>query len=270
MVAGLRQESHDEEMRVVAREAFDVLDPVEDPLTHLYLLRVLCLLGELSLPGDVRDVLPVPLAAIRDQRGVREAASVFAEALTLAEEARRPDLEFQLIEAADRELPELPGDSYRRRRWASEVHCLAGDRLRCSPGPIPVAEAAGRLRTVADRDGWSAEQRAATFIHLAAHAPGTARAHRPHPHGGGAGAGSAAVRPGCRAALDHLDGTLSYDMGLYTSVTGQEAVAAGHFADAVAAYAACGQTDMALNSLDAGLRGALAADGGAPTRPWRH
>lgn len=263
MVAGLRQESHDEEMRVVAREAFDVLDPVEDPLTHLYLLRVLCLLGELSLPGDVRDVLPVPLAAIRDQRGVREAASVFAEALTLAEEARRPDLEFRLIEAADRELPELPGDSYRRRRWASEVHCLAGDRLRCSPGPIRVAEAAGRLRTVADRDGWSPEQRAATFIHLAAHARGNGEGHIGRALTAQARELAPELCGRLRAALDHLDGTLSYDMGLYTSVTGQEAVAAGHFADAVAAYAACGQTDMALNSLDAALRGALAADDGS-------
>lgn len=261
MVAGLRQESHDEEMRAVAREALDVLDPVEDPLTHLYLLRVLCLLGELSLPGDVRDVLPVPLAAIRDQRGLREAASVFAEALTLAEEARRPDLEFQLIEAADRELPELPGDSYRRRRWASEVHCLAGNRLRCPSGPIPVEETAGRLRTVADRDGWPAEERAATFIHLAAHAHGNGEAHIGRTLTAEARALAPQLCGPRRAALDHLDGTLSYDMGLHTSVTGQEAVAAGHFADALAAYAACGQTDMALNSLDAGLRGALAADG---------
>ncbi|MEH0471628.1 CHAT domain-containing protein [Streptomyces sp. B21-097] len=260
MVAGLRWESHDEEMRAAAREALDVLDPVEDPLTHLYLLRVLGLLGELSLPGDVRDVLPVPLAAIREQRGAREAASVFAEALTLAEEARRPDLEFQLIEAADRELPELPGDSYRRRRWASEVHCLAGNLLRCSPGPIRVEEAAGRLRTVADRDGWPPEQRAATLVHLAAHARESGEGHI----GRALTAEARALAPELcdrrRAALDHLDGTLSYDMGLRTSATGQEAVCAGHFADALAAYAACGQTDLALNSLDAALRAALAAD----------
>ncbi|WP_327316655.1 CHAT domain-containing protein [Streptomyces sp. NBC_01235] len=263
MVARLRQESHDEEMRAAAREAFDVLDPVEDPLTHLYLLRVLCLLGELSLPGDVQDVLPLPLAAIRDRQGMREAASAFAEALTLAEEARRPDLEFQLIEAADRELPDLPGDSYRRRRWVSEVHCLADNRLRCSPGPMRVEEAAGQLRTIADRDGWPPEQRAATFIHLAAHARGNDEEHI----GRALMAEARELAPELcgryRQALDYLDGTLSYDMGLRTSATGQEAVAARHFADASAAYALCGQTDMALNSLDAALRGALAADEGS-------
>ncbi|RNG22148.1 hypothetical protein EEJ42_21455 [Streptomyces botrytidirepellens] len=35
MVAGLKQESHDEEIPAAAREAFDLLDPVRDPLTHL-------------------------------------------------------------------------------------------------------------------------------------------------------------------------------------------------------------------------------------------
>lgn len=46
-------------------------------------------------------------------------------------------------------------------------------------------------------------------------------------------------------------------MGLRTSARGQHALAARHFADALAA---CGQTDMALNSLDVALHGALAAD----------
>lgn len=260
MVAGLTQESHDEEIGAVAREAFDVLDPVEDPLTHLYLLRVLCSLGELSLPGDVQDVLPLPLAAVRDRRGMREAAGVFAEALALAEEARRPDLEFQLIEAADRELPDLPGDSYRRRRWASEVHCLADNRLRCSPEPVRVEEAAGRLRTLADRDGWPPEQLAATLVHLAAHARGNDEEHIGRALIAQARALAPELCGRLRPALDYLDGTLSYDMGLRASATGQEAVAARHFADALAAYASCGQTDMALNSLDAALRGALAAD----------
>lgn len=260
MRAGLTHESHDEEIRAAAREAFDVLDPVEDTLTHLYLLRILCLFGELSLPDGVEDVLPLPLAVIRDRQGTREAASVFAEALTLAEEARRPDLEFQLIEAADRDLPDLPGDSFRRRRWASEVHCLADNRLRCAPGPVRVEEAAGHLRTVADRDGWPSEQRAATFIHLAAHAHGSDEEHIGRDLLAEAWQLAPVLCGRYRPALDYLDGTLSYDMGRRAATTGQHALAAGHFADALAAYALCGQIDMALNSLDAGLRGALAAD----------
>ncbi|MEU0159176.1 CHAT domain-containing protein [Streptomyces sp. NPDC006261] len=260
MLAGLKQEPRDDEIRAAAREAFDLLDPVRDPLTHLYLLRILCLLGELSLPSDLQDMLPLPLAAVRDRRGMREAASVFAEALTLAEEARRPDLEFQLIEVADRELPDLPGASYRRRRWASEVHCLADNRLGCFAGLIRVEEAAGRLRTRADEEGWSPEERAATLIHLAAHARGNEEEHLGRALTAEARELAPELCRRCGPALEYLDGTLSYDMGLRMSGTGQEALAARHFADALAAYALCGQTDMALNSLDAALRNALAAD----------
>ncbi|MEU8999280.1 CHAT domain-containing protein [Streptomyces caniferus] len=256
MVAGLKQESYEEEIRAVAREAFDLLDPVRDPLTHLYLLRVLCLLGELSLPGDLHDVLPL----LKDGHGIREAASVFTEALTLAEDARRPDLELQLIEAADRELPDLPADSYRRRRWASEVHCLADNRLACFAGLIRVEEAAGELRTRADEEGWPAEERVATLIHLAAHARGNEEEHLGRALTAEARALAPTLCRRCGPALDYLDGTLSYDMGLRMSGTGQEALAARHFADAVAAYALCGQIDMALNSLDAALRSVLSAD----------
>ncbi|MEU5733659.1 CHAT domain-containing protein [Streptomyces antimycoticus] len=260
MVAGLKQESHDKEIRAAAREAFDLLDPVRDPLTHLYLLRILCLSGELSLPGNLQDVLPLPLAAVRDRQGMREAASVLAEALTLAEEARRPDLELQLIEAADRELPELPTDSYRRRRWASEVHCLADNRLGCFAGLIRVEEAAGQLRNRADEEGWPPEERAATLIHLAAHARGNEEEHLGRALTAEARELAPELCRRCGPALDYLDGTLSYDMGLRMSETGQEALATRHFADALAAYALCGQTDMALNSLDAALRSVLAAD----------
>ncbi|MBZ9641347.1 CHAT domain-containing protein [Streptomyces sp. PSKA30] len=268
MVAGLKQESHDEEIRAAAREAFDLLDPVRDPLTHQYLLRILCLLGELSLPSDLQDVLPLPLAAIRDRQGTQEAASVFAEALTLAEEARRTDLEFQLIEAADRELPELPWDSYRRRRWASEVHCLAANRLSCPEGLIRAEEAARQIRTRADGEGWPPEERAATLIHLAAHARGNGEEHIGRALTAEARELDPELCRRCGPALDYLDGTLSYDMGLRASGTGpealsgagQEALAARHFADALAAYALCGQTDLALNSLNAALRNALAAD----------
>ncbi|RPK35179.1 CHAT domain protein [Streptomyces sp. ADI92-24] len=260
LVAGLKQESYDEEIRAAAREAFDLLDPVRDPLTQLYLLRILRLVGELALPGDLQDVLPLPLAAVRERQGVHEAASVLAEALTLAEEARRPDLEFQLLKATDRELPDLPRDSYRRRRWASEVHCLAENRLGCFEGLTRVAEATEHLRTRADEEGWSPQERAATLIHLAAHARG----------GDEEDIGRTLIEEArelapelcnrCGPALAYLNGTLSYDTALRLSGTGQEALAARHFADATAAHAVCGQTDMALNSLDAALRSALAAD----------
>ncbi|MBA0053353.1 CHAT domain-containing protein [Streptomyces sp. AJS327] len=261
LLAGLRGESHDEEIRTAAREAFDLLDPVRDPLTQVYLLRILCLAGEVSLPGDLRDLLPLSLADIRDREGAREAAGVFAEALTLAEEARRPDLEFQLIEAADRELPEMPADSYRRRRWASELHCLTGDRLECSAGLIQVREAAERLRDRADEEGWPPEERAATLIHLAAHARGNEEEHLGRALTAEARKLDPELSSRRAAALAFLDGTLSYDMGLRASAApGQEAQAARHFAEALAAYALCGQDDMALNSLDAATRSALAAD----------
>ncbi|WP_282704167.1 CHAT domain-containing protein [Streptomyces sp. CC219B] len=261
LAAGLAQESRDEEIRIVVREAFDLLDPTRDPLAHLYLLRVLRFLGELSLPDDLRDVLPLPLSAVREQLGAQEAASVFAEALTLAEEARRPDLEFRLIEAADRALPELPGDTYRRRRWASEVHCLAENRLRCTAGPIRVAEAADRLRTRAEDEDWPPQALAATLIHLAAHARGNAEEHIGRALLAQAWELAPELGRRCGPALRYLDGVLSYDLALRASEAGQEAPAVRHFVDALAAYASCGQIDLALNSLDAALRSALAADG---------
>ncbi|MCX2182207.1 CHAT domain-containing protein [Streptomyces sp. SKN60] len=259
MVAGLRQESYDEEIRALAREAFDLLDPVKDPLTLLYLLRILHLLGELSLPADLQDLLPLPLAAIRARQGAQEAAGVLSEALTLAEEARRPDLEFQLLQAADRELPELPGDAYRRRRWASEVHCLAGERLGCFAGRIRVAEAADLIRERAAEEGWTPEERAATLVHLAAHARGSGEEHLGRALTAEARELAPELRRRCGPALDYLDATLSYETGIGTPA-GQEALAARHFADALASYALCGQLDLALNSLDAALRSVQAAD----------
>ncbi|MET7637429.1 CHAT domain-containing protein [Streptomyces sp. NPDC005438] len=260
MVAGLRQESYAEEVRAVAREAFDLLDAFRDPLTHLYLLRVLCSLGELALPGDLQHVLPLPLSAIRDRQGAREAASVLAEALELAEEACRPDLELQLIEAADRELPDMPADSHRRRRWTSEVHCLADNRLGCFAGLIRVEEAAGQVRTRADAEGWSAEERAATLVHLAAHARGNGEEHLGLALTEAARELAPELCRRCGPALAYLDGTLSYERGLRVSGTGQEGLAVRHFAEALAAYARCGQVDMALNSLDAALRSVRATD----------
>ena len=93
--------------------------------------------------------------------------------VSLAEEGGRPDLAHQLIQAADCDLPELPADSYRRQRWSSEVHVLRANRLRCPAESIELRPTLAQIRGQMDREGWPPEERAASLIHLAAHALGT-------------------------------------------------------------------------------------------------
>ncbi|MEX5709014.1 hypothetical protein AB1484_12060 [Parafrankia sp. FMc6] len=169
-LAGMQGKSYDQEILGAARTAFDVLDPRRDPLGRLYLLRVLNMFSEVALPRELSGLLPVPLATIRRQRGEREASAVFAEALTLTDEAHRPDLQAGLIDLADRDLPDLSSDAQRRLRWQIEVHLLAGNRLTCVVGPMRVDAVAEEIRSRADAEGWSAVERAATLVHLAAHA----------------------------------------------------------------------------------------------------
>ncbi|MFI0723645.1 CHAT domain-containing protein [Streptomyces sp. NPDC021224] len=280
--------SYDDEIRAAAREAFDLLDPVRDPLGRLYLLRVLAVLGEVALPDELTGVLPLPLATVRERFGVRDAAGVLAEALGLARHVRRPDLEFRLIEAADRELPSLPGDSYRRARWDSEVHCLPENRVDCPTGPVPPEAAAAHVLAQAEREDWPSDERAATLIHLAAHSRGGGEEHLGRELTTRARDIDLALCARHAAALHYLDGTLAHDAGLRVMVRaasgerpappappdpadlaappdpaayGHEALAARHFGMAAESYALCGQTGLALTSLDAGLEAVLAADG---------
>jgi hypothetical protein len=123
-LAGTGEESYDQEIVLAAREAFDVLDPQRDPLSRLFTLRVLHRFGEVAIPERLAAVLPVPLSVIKRRHGEDEASCVFAEALTLAGEAHRVDLQIQLLDAADLELPVLSRDSHRRLRWGSEVEVV--------------------------------------------------------------------------------------------------------------------------------------------------
>ncbi|MCX5341903.1 CHAT domain-containing protein [Streptomyces atratus] len=260
-LAGMREESYDREILLAARKAFDVLDPHRDPLGRLYTLRILHLCGEVGLPDGLPGLLPVPLRVVRARQGEHEASCVFAEALTLADEAHRLDLQAQLLDAADRELPDLSRDSHRRLRWAREVHCLADDRLACFPGPAPVDTVAAEVRSRAEAEGWSAAELAATFIHLASHADPaqtgeTARdlieeARRLDPelflrHSG---------------ALHYLEAVLAHDLGIHAEREQQPEAAARDFASAAFQFGLCGQIDLALAALDSGLGCAHVCDG---------
>lgn len=110
-----------------------------------------------------------------------------------------------------------------------------------------MAEAAEQPRSHTDEDRWPAGERAATLIRLAAHARGGGEEHIGRVLIEEAQGAVQAVRS--RAGLPRRH-TLSYDLALRMSGTGQEAPAARHFADALTAYASCGQNDMALNSFD--------------------
>ncbi|MEU9165451.1 CHAT domain-containing protein [Streptomyces sp. NPDC048424] len=265
-LAGMREESYDGEILLAARKAFDVLDPRRDPLGRLYVLRILYRCGELALPAGLPGLLPVPLAAIRERQGDHEASCVFAEALTLAQEAHRVDLQARLLATADRDLPRLSMDAHRRLRWSSEVHCLAGGHLICDPGPMAVGPLADRVRSAAEAGAWPAADRAATLLHLAAHAD------------------PAQDGEACRAlvdearrlapdlvrehadAVDYLDAVLAHDLGVGAQAQRQPETAAGRFASAAFLFALCRQTDLALAALDAGLGCATQAEGEAAER----
>ncbi|WP_327417290.1 CHAT domain-containing protein [Streptomyces sp. NBC_01233] len=262
-LAGMRERSYDGEILLAARKAFDVLDPRRDPLGWLYVLRLLYRFGELALPAGLPGLLPVPLAAVRERQGDHEASCVFAEALTLAQEAHRVDLQARLLAAADRDLPRLSTDSQRRLRWSCEVHCLAGDHLHCAPEPMAVGPLADRVRSCAQAGGWPAGERAATLLHLAAHADPARDGE----------AGRALVDEARRLApalvrrhadaVDHLEAVLAHDMGVQARAQQQPDAAARHFASAAFAFALCRQTDLALAALDAGLGCAHEAEGPA-------
>ncbi|AEV83403.1 Tetratricopeptide repeat protein 28 [Actinoplanes sp. SE50] len=248
--AGMRQESADDEALAGCRTAFDLLDPTRDQLSFLYVLRVLYRFGEIALPPDLNSLLAMPLATVRDRYGIPEASSVFAEALTLAGEAMRPDLEAELLAAADDHLPVLASDAQRRVRWRSEVHLLADGVLPCSPDLRVDADLVDQVRAVA-----AGPELAATFIHLAAHTAFGAtpelianaldllsEAHQEAPelwrwHGD---------------AIDYLEAGLTYDLATRSADDGTHPESARRFGAAALRYALCRQHDLALASLDAG------------------
>ncbi|GAA2672852.1 hypothetical protein GCM10010310_13570 [Streptomyces violaceolatus] len=259
--AGMRQQSHDREILLAARKAFDVLDPWRDPLSHLYVLRILYRFGELALPECLSGLLSVSLSVIRVRQGEYEASCAFAEALTLAAEAHRLDLQGQLLDMADRELPNLARDSHRRLRWASEVHCLADDRLACCPEAATVGAVASQARALAEVEGWSVTERAATLVHLAAHADPTEAGE----------AGRDLIEEArqldpelfCQHfdAFHYLDAVLAHDLGVHAEAEHEPELAARNFASAVFHFGACQQVDLALAALDAGLGCVHACDG---------
>ncbi|WP_052850416.1 CHAT domain-containing protein [Streptomyces avicenniae] len=248
-LAGLTEgPGHDREILTAARAALDLLHPARDPLAFLYVLRILTLSGELALPSDVTDLLPVPLTDLPPHEGL----SVCTETLDLLDEAGRPDLTYQLLRLAERQLPPPTDPAQQRRWWGSAVHVLPGDRLRCGPGLDDVRRALGHLRPVMADGDWPPSRRAAALVHLAAHAhgPGTedlgrellAEARRTAPEW----AGSREVHH----PLTYLDARLAHGAALRIEDTDPGAAAQRHAA-AATANAACGQIDSALADLEA-------------------
>lgn len=259
-LGGMRQEPTERQFLLACREAFDLLDPVLDPLGYLFLLRGLNIRGELALPADLADLLPLPLATVLDRHGLRDAAAVFTDALQLLEEAVRPDLEAALLAAADVELPRLWNDAQRRRRWMSEAHLLPDNRLGCSPALRGMPALVDAARAAAA--GWTPAELAATLIHVAGHTSSEDAEEL----------GRALLREARRLApqlwrshadaLHYLDAGLAFNLGLRAREGSEQLAAVAAFGDSAFAYALCGQSDLALDSLRAGLHsaGACAAD----------
>ncbi|MFF2727602.1 CHAT domain-containing protein [Streptomyces sp. NPDC058008] len=265
-LAGVREESYDREIQLTARKAFDALDPLRDPLGRLYTLRILHRFGEVALPDELPGLLPVPLSVLRTRQGDHEASCVFIEALTLADEAHRLDLQGQLLEVADRDLPDLSRDSQRRLRWAREVHCLADDRLACFPEPAPVDAVTAEVRSRAEAEEWSAAELAATFIHLAAHADPAQTGESARALLKEAGRLEPELFLRHADALGYLDAVIAHDLGMHAEREQQPESAAANFAAAAFQFATCGQIDFALAALEAGLGCAQACEGPSADR----
>jgi hypothetical protein len=249
MLAGLTGTSYDQEVREAAREAVGTLDPFRDPLGYLYLLKILALLGELALPRELDGLLPVPLDEVRERQGEHEAASLFTEALVLASETGRRDLEVALIEAADAAGLRLRKPDQRRARWTSEVHLLHEDPLDC---PVPGGIRAVSEEVTADPTREPAE-RAAALVHLAAHAGEDDEQDL----------GRTLILEAARSAPDwvdqhvemvaHLYGRLSYETAVRADRAADWVTAAQCFAVAGAQYTMADQEDLALDAFEAGL-----------------
>ena len=253
-LAALCGEPSGPELLAGTREAFDLIDPVRDPMSLITLLRVLVHYGEVMLPGDLDDLLPVSLAAVRDRDGLRQATALFGEALTLTQEAGRADLGRQLLEAADRDIPAPPAASDRRLRWEKELHILRDNRMACQAGAFDARAVLGALREQMISENWPAEARAATLAHLAAETLGTGADEL----GLDLLAETRELSPGLwertGAALLYLRGQLTVNAAIDLEDAGHPDLAARRLADAVTDFADCLQTDLALASLKDGLR----------------
>ncbi len=253
-LAALRGEPSGPELLAGAREAFDLIDPVRDPLSLIFLLRILVRFGEVMLPDDLDELLPVSLAAVRDRDGLRQAVALFGDALTLTQVAGRADLGRQLLEAADRDIPAPPASGDRRLRWVKELHILPDNRMACPAGEFDPQSTLGTLREQMRTENWPAEARAATLAHLAAETLGSGAEQL----GLELLAETRKLSPGLwkrsGAPLSYLRGELTVNTAIDLEDTGHPDLAAHRLADAVADFADCLQTDLALGSLKDGVR----------------
>ena len=253
-LAVLRGEPSGPELLAGAREAFDLIDPVRDPVSLVYLLRVLLHFGEVMLPDNLDELLPVSLAAVRDRDGLREAATLFGDALSLTQEAGNADLGRQLIEAADRDIPAPPSAADRRLRWDMEVHIFRDNRMACPAGEFDARSVLGALREQMLKENWPAETRAATLAHIAAETLGSGAEKLGLEVLAETEKLSSRLWKQAGAALWYLRGRLLVNVAIDLENAGRADLAAPYRLDAIAAFAECLQPDLALDVLDDGLR----------------
>ncbi|YCK39884.1 CHAT domain-containing protein [Actinomadura sp. ATCC 39365] len=154
-----------QQLRAV-REAFDLLNPRLDPIGRINLLRLLAHFGEVELPASADRLCAEPLHLLGERLGRRDAETLHADALALAAETARPDLQRQIWR--DRDLPSPTSPDSRRRRWDTEVHALPGNRVACAQAK----GAAKAVRSRAHAERWPASELAVTLLHLAVHTDG--------------------------------------------------------------------------------------------------
>ncbi|PRY00403.1 CHAT domain-containing protein [Allonocardiopsis opalescens] len=234
-------------MRGIARQALDLLDPLRDPVTFMFAVRVLTGAGELLMPPDLAALLPVDLDAYVEREGLPAGAALMASVLILARAAERPDLVRAAVAAIRRHLPGTPDPDFWRRVWAADVHALPGDLLRCPDGALDPARFAPELRGQAAAEGWTRDELAATLAHLAAHAHPSATAAADALIAEALGSGLAAEHT---ASLLYLRGSLAEAAAAHHLAEGGDAAkAALEAARAIEAWSALGRFEDAAELL---------------------
>ncbi|MGA5552698.1 CHAT domain-containing protein [Streptomyces pseudogriseolus] len=149
-----------------SRVAADLIDPARDPIAWTRMRRIVANHDDSTVPASLAQVLPLSLSELVEKHGVRVAWGTVHQALGLLRETGNRDLLRELVSAVHRELPTPPDREYLREVWESEIHVLPGDELSCPRLETVREDVTTVLASVANNP----ERRAATTVHMAAHA----------------------------------------------------------------------------------------------------
>jgi hypothetical protein len=159
----------DAEAMAYAVDAYECLHHTSDPVSWLYLLRIVARFA----PGEARQqaevVFSLPFDTFAERYGEAAARSSIGQGIELALALPDRDLLAHVLDWGS-PLSEPVSGPHVRQLWEARLHCLAGDPTACPPQRPDLAKTLRQYELRARRERWTAEQRAAAWLHAAAHA----------------------------------------------------------------------------------------------------